>query len=406
MPLPPLGSQTILNAFLNQSGTNQGPSLGAASEHELVKCDSNGKIDVSFLDTAGILGDYFRADFVEKSATAPVGVATMPISDAFKSEESGGMFGVEGLATSPPENIVNVKDQNRDDFLDADGNRIFGRATGGADVALTGAVTLTNGLTAMAGAGTLFLAELQVGDIVTLDSEAPAAWAEVQSITDNFNAVLSVNYGGVGGSGGATVRSWTLSFYSFQPGFGEVAYAGFAGEALTLFPLKVYSLENLPVFPAYAVLPSDQVAGTIPDADETTYGKVVFALHSEESALEAVQSDDPRLKYSRDVVLSRIGTTNNQFIKLGEVFSNLSGYRVISSGTLRGVSAQNSNSANTYTAEIKVNGATTDSLVVTSPALGDEDNTLSTAISAGDIISVYCSGTADNLIVNLTLDED
>ena len=66
--------------------------------------------------------------------------------------------------------------------------------------ALTGALTLTNGLATATGAGTLFLAELSEGDRIALVA-APTEYAIVDTVTDNFNLILRYPFAGVGGAG-------------------------------------------------------------------------------------------------------------------------------------------------------------------------------------------------------------
>jgi len=70
---------------------------------------------------------------------------------------------------------------------------------------LTGTVTLTNGSTTVSGSGTLFLSELQVGDLIKLESDDCTAWAKIASITDDVTATLEAAYTGAGGSGTAHI---------------------------------------------------------------------------------------------------------------------------------------------------------------------------------------------------------
>lgn len=69
---------------------------------------------------------------------------------------------------------------------------------------LTGTLTFTNGSTAVLETGTSFTTELAVGDDIWLGADS--TWAEVSSITDDLNVVLTVAYAGVGGSGSGAVR--------------------------------------------------------------------------------------------------------------------------------------------------------------------------------------------------------
>ncbi len=66
--------------------------------------------------------------------------------------------------------------------------------------AITGtSIQMTNGSAAVVGVGTSFTTQLAVGDLVALDADD--VLAEVQSITDDLNLVLTANYSGAGGTG-------------------------------------------------------------------------------------------------------------------------------------------------------------------------------------------------------------
>lgn len=91
------------------------------------------------------------------------------------------------------------------DIIGADLVSVFGgHYETNAPTALTGVVTMTNGSTAVSGAGTLFTTELKVGQYVRLNADGNQFAARVQSITDNLNLVLSATYRGTGGAGAAT----------------------------------------------------------------------------------------------------------------------------------------------------------------------------------------------------------
>lgn len=69
--------------------------------------------------------------------------------------------------------------------------------------ALSGTLTFSNGSAAVSGSGSAFLTEVTVGQFVRLDADL--VWAEVQSITDDNNLVLTANYSGAGGAGVGSV---------------------------------------------------------------------------------------------------------------------------------------------------------------------------------------------------------
>jgi len=75
-------------------------------------------------------------------------------------------------------------------------------AVGNAETptAITGtSITMTNGSSAVSGIGTSFTTQLAVGDLVRVDSVD--TFAEVQSITDNTNLVLTAVFAGATGTG-------------------------------------------------------------------------------------------------------------------------------------------------------------------------------------------------------------
>jgi len=69
--------------------------------------------------------------------------------------------------------------------------------------ALTGTLTFTNGSTAVTGVGTAFTTEVAAGDYIWLDADG--VWAQVSSVTDDTNLVLSAAYSGTGGTGSGAV---------------------------------------------------------------------------------------------------------------------------------------------------------------------------------------------------------
>lgn len=107
--------------------------------------------------------------------------------------------------------------------------------------------------------------------------------------------------------------------------------------------------------------------------------------------------------FSESIDFTRNGGTNNQYLKIGGVYSNITPLRVIDDGQLDGISVQN-NAVNTFDIEVKINGVTqhTENIIA---ALGAHAAGLGIVFSAGDLISVYCSGFANSPIVHLSLVE-
>lgn len=111
-------------------------------------------------------------------------------------------------------------------------------------------------------------------------------------------------YGRITESGGV----WTLSFFSFDESTGETAFdaTALSGATIQWYVQEVFGLDSFPTFdPAYSV-PSDQLAGEVPDGTATgTKGKVEFAPDGNTDALKAVQGSDSRLTGAGALTLIR-----------------------------------------------------------------------------------------------------
>lgn len=83
-------------------------------------------------------------------------------------------------------------------------------------VTLTGTVTFTNGSASVTGVGTLFVSEVNIGDMIKLSTDPDSAYAEVLSVTDDFNLTLSAVYTGVGGAGNALLVPQAVFQYFFR----------------------------------------------------------------------------------------------------------------------------------------------------------------------------------------------
>ena len=110
----------------------------------------------------------------------------------------------------------------------------------------------------------------------------------------------------------------------------------------------------------------------------------------------------PTIAINREYVpFGRTGVTTDQYLKVGEVYSNLTGIRLPDDGTLIAVSAQNS-AANTFDIEVRINGSLSSIATVSVvAALGNHDSSFAYPLFAGDYVAVYCSGTAEDPVVLL-----
>jgi hypothetical protein len=70
----------------------------------------------------------------------------------------------------------------------------------GATVALTGTISVSNGLTAVTGVGTLFLSEVAPGGYIKLASQGNTAYARIRTVTTDTALTLETGYGGASGS--------------------------------------------------------------------------------------------------------------------------------------------------------------------------------------------------------------
>jgi hypothetical protein len=102
----------------------------------------------------------------------------------------------------------------------------------------SGTVTLTNGSTAVTGVGTHFLSEIgpsapsHLGRSIKLDSDGPAAWARVASITDDTHATLANGYPGAGGAGPASYFTTQFPMTIFNVANGGTPNTTSGGESV------------------------------------------------------------------------------------------------------------------------------------------------------------------------------
>lgn len=101
---------------------------------------------------------------------------------------------------------------------------------------VTGTVTLTNGSTAVTGAGTHFLTQLanHLGRSIKLDADPSTAWAGIGTVTDDTHATLASAYPGTGGSGAASYFRTELGLVVNTQVTGGTPNTGSGGEAVGL----------------------------------------------------------------------------------------------------------------------------------------------------------------------------
>jgi len=153
----------------------------------------------------------------------------------------------------------------------------------GAPLASGGTATFTNGSTAVVGVGTSFLADVSPGDWIkpgptfvgggaTPQSAGDPGteydeWAQVQSVTDNLNIVLTAVYTGVTTPSGRQVRKASEPFLTFRKDLvaGDVVYSG-GLPAITEITSTVAAAEanqdqllNSPIFYELALFDSNGV---------------------------------------------------------------------------------------------------------------------------------------------------
>ena len=218
------------------------------------------------------------------------------VSDDFRAKVAGGGEGVAGVVTDPPNNLVKLRTKlDRDDILDAAGNKVYGRLTGPNELALAGTLTFSNASNSVLGVGTTFLTQLQVGDIITRDDDG--TYITVASVLTNTSLTTVQAWPGTTGAFTGTRRRYTLSFFSRSEAGADPAYTFALATDIIWAYLESFPLYLLPTFPDDWIFPSDQLAGDIPLATTAQAGKVVLAPDLDTSATKAVTGADSRVNF-------------------------------------------------------------------------------------------------------------
>lgn len=144
---------------------------------------------------------------------------------------------------------------------------------------LTGAVSFTNGNTAVTGASTKFTTEVQVGDLIRLSAHADSVLGKVASISSDTSLTLAAGYAGITGSGAAVsgAARGTFSGNDIDDPTGSNVYFNAAGSpdvCLSVYGNRITgSLEaTLPVFNGGTYTSSLSVQGNHVSGSNTSLG--------------------------------------------------------------------------------------------------------------------------------------
>ena len=170
--------------------------------------DQLGLRQVTMVGNAGVVG---------------AGAATANFSGSFASQHRelppaldvppGGSELAEGAVQSPDDRaiVMLIDDTTGQRPVDGDRHPIYGKLEF-ATAALTGTLSFVQAATTVSGVGTLFLTELEVGDIIL---GADGLYYEVESLTSDTELELSLAYQNTTATGVASsYRRWTVRFFS------------------------------------------------------------------------------------------------------------------------------------------------------------------------------------------------
>jgi hypothetical protein len=189
------------------------------------------------------------------------------VSDDFKDKVVSGGSTEKGVVVDSLHNIVDLMDRDYKAFITTNtttgiDTNVYGRLTyatatltddGSPGITFAGAKVVT-------GTGTLFLTEVNPGDII----EGPDTnFYTVDSVADNFNLLLLENYGGIPGSTitGAERRRYTLTFYTFIGGT-ESLYSFTSAAEFRYWWQELYDAEDQTVYADHVDVRRRSSAGT------------------------------------------------------------------------------------------------------------------------------------------------
>lgn len=266
---------------------------------------------------AGILG-LRNVSTVGNNYFAPAGTGSLNVSASFGqltrqvppalTIAAGGSEVAEGAITAPADTDRNVcfliNDASGERIVDATASSIYGRLSFVAG-AIGGTVTFQNAQTAVLGAGTTFLATLQVGDLVL---GADGNYYSVASITDNTHMAITPAYQGpnVGGFV-SSFRRFTLNFFTRASGV-EVAATTPTTDVVRFFFPAWFRLDR-GVFDATVFMKRDGEHPVEPIATNAVSGRALLAVaNALVGALFQVQSNQVALGANNFHTLNFTGT--------------------------------------------------------------------------------------------------
>lgn len=189
----------------------------------------------------------------------------------------GGSESVEGAITAPTDTDRNIcpliDDTTGLRLVDADNGALYGRLSYVSAV-LTGTLSFANANVNVAGVGTLFLTETQIGDIIL---GGDGKYYEIATITSNIALTLTTAYQGAAVGGVvSTRRRFTVSFFTRTSG-SEVAFPLTQLTNVRFFFPAWFRLDRS-VFDASLFMKRDGEKPVEPLATDTIKGRVRLAV--------------------------------------------------------------------------------------------------------------------------------
>jgi hypothetical protein len=242
-----------------------------------------------------LTGQFIADQLALKSATIVgnarlilAGATSMNVSDSFSelSREFQPLLTLEPNANETTEGIVTAPgdtDRNVAYLIDETSGLRLETATGGpvygrvayTTAPLTGTLTFSLSLDTVNGVGTLFLTELQIGDLI---SAPDGKFYAVEAVANNTNLTISLAYQATTFSGFvSTRRRFTMSFLSRTTG-AEVAYALAQNTILRPFFSGWFKL-NRSIFDASTFMKKNGEMPNVPAASDAVRGLVKLATN-------------------------------------------------------------------------------------------------------------------------------
>ena len=201
----------------------------------------------------------------------------------FVTIDGGGTETQVGAVTGPLDAIRNVvvivDDTTKERPIDNDIDRIpvFGRLNY-AETLVTGSYVCTATSAAVLGAGTFFLTEFQIGDLLL---GGDGLYYVVGAITDDLNLTLTSSFGGITGPVVAGIRRRFTLLFRKVDGSTEVSAVLPAGDIQFFFGV-FYGLD-VPVFDASMVMHQGGEPVQIGNATDTVSGRVLIDSNADDT---------------------------------------------------------------------------------------------------------------------------